>query len=144
MPQDATTLAGRLLTPPQLLMLRQFIQFGLIGTLGFVLYTGFIYATVPVLGPYIAGIVGFCVVASINYFLNRFWTYRHLNHATTHKALLRFLVVNAIGFVLNYGTYAILIYTQPLFRAHLVLATGAGAVAGMFSNFFLSRRLVFR
>jgi putative flippase GtrA len=37
-----------------------------------------------------------------------------------------------------------LIATQPLFLHHLVLAIAAGAGAGMFVNFFLSRRLVFR
>jgi putative flippase GtrA len=61
-----------------------------------------------------------------------------------HRQLVMFLIANAIGFVLNRGTYIVLIATQPLFRAHLVLAIAAGAGAGMFVNFFLSRRLVFR
>jgi putative flippase GtrA len=29
-------------------------------------------------------------------------------------------------------------------KAHLVLAVAAGGIAGMFVNFFLSRRMVFR
>jgi putative flippase GtrA len=61
-----------------------------------------------------------------------------------HRQLVKFLIANAVGFVLNRGTYMGLIATQPLFRHHLVLAIASGAGAGMFVNFFLSRRLVFR
>jgi putative flippase GtrA len=95
-------------------------------------------------GPYAAGVISFFVVGSINWVANRYWTYRHLNHAAMHRQLVMFLVANAVGFVLNRGTYIALVATQPLFHAHLVLAIGAGAGAGMFANFFLSRRLVFR
>jgi len=44
----------------------------------------------------------------------------------------------------NYGTYAALIALVPLVSAHPVIGVAAGAIAGMFGNFVLSRRLVFR
>jgi putative flippase GtrA len=53
-------------------------------------------------------------------------------------------MANMAGFVLNRGTYAILVTVWPLAARQPVLATAAGAVAGMFVNFSLSRRLVFR
>jgi putative flippase GtrA len=126
------------------LLVRQFLQFATIGAAGFVWDTCIVYATAPFVGPYFAGIISFVIVGSINWCANRFWTYRHLNHDAMHLQLMRFLVANAVGFVLNRGTYMALIYTQPLFRAHLVLAIAAGAGAGMFVNFFLSRKMVFR
>lgn len=135
--------AGRL-SPERRLLLRQFVQFGLIGVAGFVWDNAVVYATVGFVGPYAAGIISFFVVGSINWLANRYWTYRHLTHAAMHRQLVMFLVANAVGFVLNRGTYMALIATQPVFRAHLFLALGAGACAGMFVNFFLSRRLVFR
>ncbi|HTZ70743.1 MAG TPA: GtrA family protein [Acetobacteraceae bacterium] len=132
------------LTPEQRLLLRQFLQFAAIGAAGFVWDTAIVYATAPFIGPYAAGIVSFFIVGSINWAANRLWTYRHLTHGAMHRQLVRFLIANAIGFVLNRGTYVVLIATQPLFRSYLVLAVAAGAGAGMFVNFFLSRRLVFR
>ena len=61
-----------------------------------------------------------------------------------HREWARFLMANMAGFVLNRGTYAILVTVWPLAARQPVLATAAGAVAGMFVNFSLSRRLVFR
>jgi hypothetical protein len=46
--------------------------------------------------------------------------------------------------VLNRGTYAILITFVPLCAQEPVYAVGAGAIAGMFVNFSLSRAMVFR
>jgi putative flippase GtrA len=126
------------------LLIRQFLQFAVIGAFGFLWDTLIVYATTPLVGPYIAGVISFIIVGCINWMANRLWTYRHLNHDAMHRQLVRFLIANVVGFVLNRGTYSILIYTQPLFREYLVLPIAAGAGAGMFVNFFLSRRLVFR
>jgi putative flippase GtrA len=57
---------------------------------------------------------------------------------------MMFLAANAVGFVINRGTYFSLIASVPVCHDKPVLAVAAGAVAGMFINFFLSRRLVFR
>jgi putative flippase GtrA len=46
--------------------------------------------------------------------------------------------------VLNRGTYAVLVTFVPLCAAEPVWAVAAGAVAGMFLNFSLSRAMVFR
>jgi putative flippase GtrA len=48
------------------------------------------------------------------------------------------------GFVLNRGTYSVLVTFVPACAAQPVFAIGAGAIAGLFVNFNLSRRLVFR
>jgi putative flippase GtrA len=61
-----------------------------------------------------------------------------------HRQWAMFLLTNMAGFVLNRGTYALLVTFVPLAAAQPVIATSAGAVAGMFVNFGLSRRLVFR
>jgi putative flippase GtrA len=57
--------------------------------------------------------------------------------------LVRFLIANSIGFVPNLGTYSALVHFVPFCRIYPVVAVAAGAICGMFVNFFLSRRLVF-
>jgi putative flippase GtrA len=54
------------------------------------------------------------------------------------------MVFNLAGFVLNRGTYSILVAFVAIAAEQPVIATAAGAIAGMFVNFTLSRRLVFR
>jgi putative flippase GtrA len=134
---------GRL-SPERRLLLRQFMQFAVIGGAGFLWDNAIVYGTAPLIGKYAAGILSFVIVCCINWLANRFWTYRHLNHDAMHRQLVMFAIANAVGFVLNRGTYMALIATRPFFANHLVFALAAGAVAGMFVNFFLSRRLAFR
>jgi len=132
------------LSPEHRLLLRQFVQFGAIGVLGFVWDASTVYATAPFIGLYAAGVVAYLVAASVNWLLNRIWTYRHLSHGAMHRQWMMFLAANGVGFVINRGTYFALIAMVRICHDKPVLAVAAGAIAGMFINFFLSRRLVFR
>ena len=122
----------------------QFFRFAVIGTLGFVWDTLVVYALRGAMGLYAAGMVSYVVAGSMNWLLNRVWTYRHLSHGAMHRQLMMFLLANSVGLVLNRGLYVVLVATQPICRAYPVLPVAAGGLAGMFVNFFLSRRLVFR
>jgi putative flippase GtrA len=132
------------LSPERRLMLVQFSRFGVVGTLGFVWDTSVVYATAPLVGPYIAGLISYVVAGSINWLLNRIWTYAGAVHAAPHRQLLMFLLANSIGLVLNRGVYFALIATEPVCRTYLILPIAAGGLCGMFVNFFLSRALVFK
>ena len=61
-----------------------------------------------------------------------------------HHQWALFLTTNLLGFTLNRGTYALLVTFVALCAAQPVFATAAGAVAGMFLNFRMSRTVVFR
>ncbi|MFM7420512.1 MAG: GtrA family protein, partial [Alphaproteobacteria bacterium] len=71
-------------------------------------------------------------------------TFRGRGNGPVHQQWALFLLVTLVGFAMNYGTYAALIAFVPLVAAHPVLGVAAGAVAGMFGNFVLTRQLVFR
>lgn len=130
--------------PARRLILVQFFRFGVIGTLGFVWDTIVVYATAPLVGLYAAGVISFAIAGSINWLLNRIWTYRHIPHGAMHRQAMMFLLVNSVGFAINRGIYFTLIATEPVCRAYPVLAIAVGGVCAMFVNFFLSRRLVFK
>jgi putative flippase GtrA len=145
-----TTLLHRLapllhrIPPEQRVVLVQFIRFAVIGVLGFVWDTGIVYALAPRIGVYAAGILSYFIVASINWLLNRIWTYAHVSHGVRHRQLVMFLLANSVGFLLNRGVFSLLVHFVPLCRVYLVLPVAAGGISGMFVNFSLSRRLVFR
>jgi putative flippase GtrA len=121
-----------------------FIRFGIVGTLGFVWDTATVYALKGPAGLYIAGACGFLVAATINWAINRFWTFRHLDHNAAHHQLMQFLAVNSIGFVFNRGTFFTLVTVSLRCREQPVLAIIAGSAAGLVFNYFLSKKYVFK
>jgi putative flippase GtrA len=137
-------LLPRFAPPHRIALILQFLRFGTVGVFGFVVDATVVYATRQWLGLYGAGMLSFVVAASANWALNRVWTFRGMGSGPAHRQWARFMAANLAGFVLNRGAYVALIATSPLCADRPVLAVAAGAIAGMFANFFLSRRLVFR
>ncbi len=129
---------------PDAAIVAQFLKFGTVGVLGFLADTTIVYSLRGSLGLYWAGLVSYLLVASANWALNRIWTFQGRGGGPRHRQWAKFMVANLLGFVLNRGAYAALIATLALARAQPVIAVAAGAVAGMFVNFTLSRQVVFR
>jgi putative flippase GtrA len=127
-------------------VIEQFLRFGVVGTVGFLVDSAVLLGMLALgLGPYGGRVVSYVAAASTTFALNRAWTFRAAPRDAPMAAQWgRFLVLNLVGFAANYGTYAALIATTPLVAAHPVLGVAAGSVAGMFINFGLSRRFVFR
>ncbi len=122
----------------------QALRFGTVGAIGFWFDTGTVYAARGWLGLYGAGLLAYFVAATVTWWLNRRWTFRFRGDGSALRQWARFLLANGAGFVLNRGLYAILVTVSPLCAAYPVLAVAAGCFAGMFSNFGLSKALVFR
>jgi len=125
-------------------MIWQFTRFGMVGAIGFVFDTATVYALRLPLGLYGAGIAAYFVAVTVTWGLNRVWTFRGQGQGPAHRQWAKFVVANFLGFLLNRGTYAILVTVSALCAAQPVLAVAAGSLLGMFTNFGLSRRLVFR
>jgi len=123
----------------------QLLKFGTVGGLGFLWDAATVYALRPFIGFAAAALAAYFVAASMNWVLNRLWTFRgHFGDASLLQQWLRFLGANGLGFVLNRSVVFLLAYSVPLCFRHPILALAAGSLAGMCANFTLSRRLVFR
>jgi putative flippase GtrA len=133
-------------SPARLIMAIQFVRFLIVGVSGLVVDTVTVYSLRHALGLYGAGMVAYVTAASSNWLLNRIWTFR--GHGTgagaAHLQWARFMVTNLLGFALNRGTYAALVTFLPIAAEQPIIAIVAGSIAGVFVNFNLSRRLVFR
>jgi len=136
--------ARHLATPDRIATLVQFLMFGTVGVVGFLADTATVYSLRRSLGLYGAGAAAYIVAATVTWLFNRLWTFRGRGSGPVHQQWARFLGVNLAGFVLNRGAYAILVTFVPLCAQEPVYAVGAGAIAGMFLNFSLSRAMVFR
>lgn len=127
-------------------MIEQFLRFGVVGTVGFVVDSAVLLGMMALgAGPYGGRVVSYLVAASTTFALNRAWTFRSARRDAPVAAQWgRFVLLNLAGFAANYGTYAALVAGVPLVAAHPVLGVAAGSLAGMFINFGLSRRFVFQ
>lgn len=131
-------------TSDRLATLVQFLKFGVVGVIGFLIDTAVVYGLRASLGLYGAGAVSYVVAATGNWVLNRIWTFRGQGRHKAHHQWALFLVTNLVGFALNRGTYALLVTFSALCYAQPVYAVAAGAIAGMFVNFSMARTVVFR
>jgi len=131
-------------TAERVATLAQFVKFGFVGLTGLVIDTVTVYALRGSCGLYGAGLIAYVVAASINWLLNRVWTFRGQGSGPAHRQWGRFMLTNLAGFALNRGTYALMVTFVAAAARQPVIATSAGAVAGMFVNFHLSRKVVFR
>lgn len=125
-------------------LLAQFLRFGTVGAAGFVVDTATVYATRSALGLYAAGALAYFTAATTNWLFNRLWTFRGQGSGPAHRQWLAFLAANLVGFVLNRGTFFVLVTISTACAEQPVLAIIAGTAAGMVLNFHLSRAVVFR
>lgn len=141
-PRRAAALPG----PEGLPVAREFLRFGVVGTIGFVVDTAVLYAAIGLggAGLYAGRALSYLAAATTTWALNRHWTFRdRQGNAHPARQWISFLVVNLFGFAVNYGTYAALVSLSPFCARHPVTGVAAGALVGMAGNFFLSRRFVF-
>ncbi len=132
------------LNPARRAWIIDLLRFGTVGGVGFLLDSATVYASRAALGLYGAGVLAYFVAATGNWLLNRVWTFRGRGSGPAHRQWAAFLAANLVGFVLNRGTYAILVTVSALCARQPVYAIAAGAIAGLFTNFSLSRKLVFK
>ena len=126
-------------------ILGQFMRFGVVGTAGFLMDTAVLYLMLALgAGPYAGRVVSYLAAATLTFALNRAWTFRAAARRPVARQWGAFVALNLLGFAANYGTYALLLGGSATVAAHPVLGVAAGSVAGMFINFAVSRRLVFR
>ena len=131
-------------TPDRLVMAGQFMRFAIVGFSGFLVDNATVYGLRHALGLIGAGLIAYVTSATWNWGLNRVWTFRGQGSGPAHRQWRMFMITNLVGFLLNRGTYMILVTCLAVAAEQPVIAIAAGSIAGMFVNFTLSRRLVFR
>ncbi len=124
----------------------QFLKFGIIGLIGFVVDTAFLYIGIGALdlSRIAAGFFAFPFAVTVTWIGNRIFTFRDHAHEPLAKQWIKFAAVCAVGIVFNRGTYALMVSLIPLVYDYPVLGLLGGTAVGMFFNFFASKRLVFR
>ena len=91
-------------------------------------------------------VIGFIAAVIQNYLLNHFWTFgkETANHRVSFKLFGKFFGVCIFSLIPRLTVYVILTNTILNTNSFFNLANFGGIIAGMFTNFFGSKFVVFR
>ncbi len=125
---------------------RQFLRFSIVGTIGLLVDIGVLELAVriPGVGPYAGRALSFLAAATTTWALNRHFTFATDVDTPLHHEWARYVSLMVVGFTVNYGVYAALVWGSVLVREYLFLGVAAGSIAGLFVNYTASRKLVFK
>jgi putative flippase GtrA len=132
--------------PPDRAGIGQFLRFGIVGGIGFLVDAGLLHLMLKLgLGYYGGRLVSFLAAATATWILNRSFTFRRESPPARHPAgeWLAYLGLMVIGGVVNYGTYALALELAEPVRRYPALGVALGSIAGMAINFWSAKTLVF-
>ena len=129
---------------------RQVPAFAAIGLFGFVVDSGLTYALVRGLAvdPMLARVPAFAFATVVNFALNRWLTFSG-SQAPLVGAFLRYCLVCAAGFLVNWSVYALSLWAAvemalPVRPEALPIFVAFGTGVAMFVTFFGFKRFAFR
>lgn len=124
----------------------QIVRFGVVGVIGFFIDSAVLYISLYYfeLGYYFGRLISYLCAATVAWYLHRIFTFKDAQAGKKHRQLVSFQITNSLGGGANYIIYALLVMNQEIFRKWPVLAVGIGAVIGMFINYYLSKKVVFK
>ena len=120
----------------------RFSAFVTVGGLGFVIDGGILSLLVHVgeWPHYLARALSFATAVTVTWYCNRHWVFsRTVDSAREYGA---YFSVQAVGAVINLGTYALVIALVPALAALPVVPLAAGAALALLFNYSAARRWV--
>jgi len=130
-----------------------FFRFACVGSTIALIDAGLLYLLkdLPGFNAYIARVFSYTAAMSAGYVLNRYFTFHHIESGRVLiDELLRFFSVHALGGVLNFGVFSLVVFLGeqaelPRFWDAVMPLIGVwvGGLIGMGFNFLVSRKLVF-
>lgn len=121
-------------------------KFGTVGALAFIVDVSLFNIALHVAPhkPLTAKVISTVVAATMAFFLNRAWSFRHRQRSSVRREYTLFFVLNAIGLVIALGCLAFSHYVLGLHSqiADNLSANGVGLVLGTSFRFWSYRRFV--
>jgi len=125
-------------------LFRELLLFGVAGAIGFVVDAGVLYLLKPFLGLYVGRLASFFCAALTTWVINRHLTFnQRASGLTPHREFSRYLGLMLGGGVVNYTSYALLVYFVAYVARQPVWGVAVGSCAGMLVNWLLARFYIF-
>lgn len=127
-------------------IVRQFISFVGVGTLGFAVDAALFFALQAIAGWPIAWARTVSATCSITttWALNRRITFAQRRSENRAGEYLRYVAGQVVGLAVNLGTFTLCLWLLPRLRHYPIVALAIGAAAALLFNFFTARTIAFR
>jgi putative flippase GtrA len=126
-------------------LIKQFIQFGMVGGLGTVTNLVIFFVLVDVLGvrPIPGAIASFAVAVTQNYIFNELWTFNDAgrNQISKHR-FGKFVLFSSLALCVNLAVLELLLRNFEF--PYYVIPQSAGIVAATLLNYATSRLITFK
>jgi putative flippase GtrA len=124
----------------------EFLRFAAVGVVGlFADMAALTFAlNVLILDVYSGRVLSYLVAATTTWALNRRFTFVAADRASPFRQWLKFLGANAVGGLVNYAVYAVIVTFTAIGASWPILGVAAGSVAGLCFNYGINKFWVFR
>jgi len=126
--------------------LSQFIKFSMVGCAGMCVDLSLTYVAKStwLLPFYVARVVGFVFALTLNFLLNRRFTFPKARARAATAQYVMFFGVCLLGLFVNWLTSVSLYYAIPFFNTHYLIASFVGILMGLTVNFTGSKFIAFK
>ncbi|WP_109993182.1 GtrA family protein [Salinisphaera sp. LB1] len=144
--REARPLRGGLPVIIETRALRRWLSFALAGLTAFGVDMSVLGMLVHGLemAPLRARLISIPLAASTAWLINRRFTFVSGDDRARWHQWLRYLAVNTVNVIVNYGCYLGLVSATAIGAAHPLLSVVPGALVGLWGNYLLAGRWVFR
>lgn len=126
-------------------LIRELVLFGLAGGIGFVVDAGVLYLLKASLGLYFGRVLSFLCAVLTTWVINRHLTFnQRASGLSLKREFSGYLGLMLGGGVVNYTSYALLVYFFEFVARQPVWGVAVGSCAGMLVNWLLARFFIFR
>jgi len=125
---------------------RQFISFGFIGTIGFLVDGGILTLlnSLAGMGLVASRLCSFCVAVTVTWLLNRHLTFNDLKNERMLHEWTRYAALNGLGALLNLAIFIWLIFHFEMFAAFPLVPLAIASAIALGFNFTVSKYFVFQ
>lgn len=124
----------------------QFLRFGLVGVVGFVVDAGVLQALVTLAGwgPIAARLVAVPTAVFATWLLNRTITFPESHGGPALRSLVRYAAVSAAGAGVNFCVYSALVVSSASMAALPILPLAIASIVALVVNYLGSKHFAFR
>jgi putative flippase GtrA/4-amino-4-deoxy-L-arabinose transferase-like glycosyltransferase len=124
--------------------LQQFLRFAGIGTIGFLVDTGILYAVISAgSGAFAGRVVSFLCAVAATWQLNRHFTFPGSKNTNVLQEGATYLSAMLLGGITNFAVYSIVLQVMGVTAWSPFVGVAIGSVAGLMVNFFTAKHWVF-
>lgn len=125
--------------------MKQFIKFGFVGGIGFLVDALILLILVHKLNMdiNISRVFSFLFAVLVTWLLNRKITFSLNSKYRKRKEYIYYMSIQTIGALLNYTIFISLVYSYKVFQEYLILPLAIASIIVMFFNFFMIRNKIY-